>query len=337
MPCTHGKRSENGLSAPPELLSEARKLIIRLHKAGKGPIQIRRETQFSWQMINKAIKLYDKHGVDGLKPAVRGRKRGSALILPPEQEKAIQKAICDKRTEPLKMGFALWTRDAVRLYIIEKYNLDLPGRTVGLYLPRWGFTPQKPIKKAYEQSPAAAQEWLNTTYPDIAKRAKKEDAEIHWADETAVVNTDVRGRSYAPRGKTSVTYSAWDTRARFSMISSVNNQGKCYWMIIDGAFSSDKPIEFMSSIINNVKRRVYLIMDNLGVHHSKPVKAWMEQDTDRIEMFYLPSYSPELNPDERLNPDLKHTISADKPRRLREQLLDKAESHLQMVKSPPSV
>ena len=319
----------------PETLYEARKLVVRLRKAGKKIKEIQEITGYSWPMINTALKLYEEHGVKGLKPAKRGRKQGSARKLTPEQEKEIQKAICDKRPEQLKMDFALWTRKAVAAYIKETYGIEMPERTVSLYLSRWGFTPQKPIRRAYEQSPEAVKTWLDETYPDIAKRAKEEDAEIHWADETAVMNTDVRGRSYAPRGKTPVTYSVWGARTRFSMISSVNNQGKCYWMIIDGAFNSDKLIEFISSIIKDVKRKVFLIMDNLGVHHCKPVKAWLEQHADRIEAFYLPSYSPELNPDERLNADLKHAISTSKPRRTREALRKKAESHMEMVQSTP--
>jgi hypothetical protein len=145
------------------------------------------------------------------------------------------------------------------------------------YLKRWGFTPQKPIKKAYEQ------------YPEIEKRARSEDAEIHWGDETAVVNTDVRGRSYAPAGKTPVTFAVGGTRQKLSMIATVTNQGGTRWMIIDESFNSDKLIEFLQALIQDAGKKVFLILDNLRVHHSKPVKAWGEAHKDKIELFYLPS------------------------------------------------
>ena len=319
----------------PEMLYEKRKQVINLHKKGKKLNEISETTGLCWQAIRNAIDLYEAKGVKGLKPARRGRPSGKGRRLTPEQEKQIQKDICDKRPEQLKMDFALWTREAVLIYIREHFGIDMPVRTVGEYLKRWGFTPQKPIKIAYEQKPEAVKEWLNTTYPSISQRAKAENAEIHWADETAVMNTDVRGRSYSPRGQTPTTRAVWGSRQRFSMISSVNNQGKCYWMIINDAFNADKLIEFMGSIISDVQRKVFLTMDNLKVHHCKPVQAWLAEHKDEIEVFYLPSYSPELNPDERLNADLKHAITTSVPKRTRAGLLAKTKEHMDMVKANP--
>lgn len=146
-------------------------------------------------------------------------------------------------------------------------------RSIGKYLTRWGFTSQKPIKRAYEQSPEAVQAWLEGEYPAIEQRARREGAEIHWGDETALVNTDVRGRSYAPAGKTPVAFSVGGTRQKLSMIATVTNQGKTRWMIIDDAFDSEKLIEFLQALIQDSGKKVFLILDNLRVHQSKVVKA----------------------------------------------------------------
>lgn len=319
----------------PEMLLEKRKQVVNFRKKGMKLKDISEATGLCWKAVRNAIDLYEQHGVKGLKPGRRGRPAGKGRRLTTEQEKQIQKDICDKRPEQLKMEFALWTREAVLVYIREHFGIEMPVRTVGEYLKRWGYTPQKPIKVAYEQKPEAVKQWLDQTYPEIAKRAKEEDAEIHWADETAVMNTDVRGRSYAPKGQTPTTRTVWGSRQRFSMISSVNNQGKCYWMIINDAFNADRLIEFMESIVKDVKRKVFLVMDNLKVHHCKPVKEWLDTHKDQIEVFYLPSYSPELNPDERLNADLKHAITTSVPRRTREGLLAKTKEHMDMVKATP--
>ena len=319
----------------PETLLEKRKQIINFYKKGMKLKEISEATGMCWKAVRNAIDLYEQRGVKGLKPGRRGRPSGKGRKLTEEQEKQAQKDICDKRPEQLKMDFALWTREAVHVYIREHFGIDMPVRTVGEYLKRWGYTPQKPIKVAYEQKPEAVKEWLVTTYPSIAARAKAENAEIHWADETAVMNTDVRGRSYAPRGKTPTTRTVWGSRQRFSMISSVNNQGKCYWMIINEAFNADRLIEFMESIVKDVGRKVFLVMDNLKVHHCKPVKEWLEEHKDQIEVFYLPSYSPELNPDERLNADLKQAITTSVPKRTRAGLLAKTKEHMDMVKATP--
>ena len=142
-----------------------------------------------------------------------------------------------------------------------------------------GLTPQKPIKRAYERSPAAVQTWLEQTYPTIAERAKTEGGQIHWGAETALVNTDVLGRSYAPKGQAPVTMTIGGKRQKLSMIASVTNQGKARWMIIDGAFKHEKLIELFELLIKDAGRKVLLILDNPSVHHCKPVKAWLAAHT----------------------------------------------------------
>ncbi len=319
----------------PEGLYERRKQVVRLSKKGYGPMAIAELTGLSWGAVNTALKAYGAGGFDALRPKARGRKTGMKRLLSAGQEAEARKLICDKRPEQMKMPFALWTREAVRQMIRERFGVELAVRSVGEYLGRWGFTPQKPLKRAYEQQPGAVREWLDTEYPLIAKRAREEGGEIHWADETAVANTDVRGRSYSPRGKTPETRAVWGRRESFSTISSVTNQGKCRWMMIDGAFNADRLIEFMGSLLEDTESKVFLILDNLRVHHSKPVKTWLGERSDRIEVFYLPSYSPELNPDERLNADLKHAITTQVPARTRARLKRKTTDHMKLIESSP--
>lgn len=289
----------------------------------------------SYPAVRRAIEAFEAGGWSALKPAKRGRKTGYGRCLSPEQEASICRIICDKRPEQLKMDFYLWSRAAVGELIRLECGVELNVRTVGKLLERWGFTPQKPIKKAYEQRPEAVQQWLNEQYPAIEEQARAEGGEIHWGDETALVNTDVRGRSYAPKGKTPVTYAVGGTRQKLSMIATVTNRGKARWMIIDDAFNSDKLIEFLDSLIRDAQKKVFLILDNLRVHHSKPVKAWVEERKDKIELFYLPSYSPELNPEERLNADLKQSMGKRAPVRTKAKLRDAANEHMAMLENSP--
>lgn len=301
-------------------------------------MQIVAVTGLSWPGVHAALDLYERGGMAALKPAVRGKKPGTGRSLTAEQEQAIRKIICDKRPEQLKMDFALWSRAAVMQLIEQECGIKLHVRSVGKYLARWGFTPQKPIKKAYEQRPEAVQKWLDEEYPAIEQRARAEGGEIHWGDETALVNTDVRGRSYAPAGQTPVAYAVGGTRHKLSMIATVTNQGKTRWMIIDEAFNSDRLIEFLGALIKDAGKKAFLILDNLRVHHSKPVKAWVEERKAEIELFYLPSYSPELNPEERLNPDLKRAIGSKVPARTKTKLRNAATDHMtELEKSPERV
>lgn len=318
-----------------EQLHERRKQVVRLHRQGYGVMQIVDLSGLSYPTVRSAIDRYEQGGFAALKPAARGRRAGQGRTLSQDQEHAIRRIICDKRPEQLKMDFALWNRGAVTQLIEQECGLKLSVRGVGNYLSRWGFTPQKPIKKAYEQRPEAVQAWLDEQYPEIEKRAKAEGAEIHWGDETALVNTDVRGRSYAPAGQTPVTYTVGGTRHKLSMIATVTNKGKTRWMIIDEAFNADKLIEFLDALVRDTDKKVFLILDNLRVHHSKPVKTWVAQRQDKIELFYLPSYSPELNPEERLNADLKHAIGTKVPVRTKVKLRLAATEHMTKLEQAP--
>jgi transposase len=321
-----------------EQLHERRKQVVRLHRKGHGVMAIVELTGLSYPAVRRAIELFEAGGAAALKPAARGRAPGQGRSLSAKQEDLVRRTICDKRPEQLKMDFALWTRAAVMQLIEQQCGLKLSVRAVGNYLKRWGFTPQKPIKRAYEQRPEAVQQWLEHEYPAIEQRAKAEGAEIHWGDETALVNTDVRGRSFAPRGKTPVAWAVGGTREKLSMISTVTNQGRANWMIIDGAFNHERLIEFFEALVSDgrrLRKKVFLILDNLGVHHCKPVKAWLAERVADIEVFYLPSYSPELNPDERLNADLKHAIGTKVPVRTKAKLRAAAEQHMQFIEANP--
>jgi transposase len=314
---------------------ERRRQVIRAYKRGVNRHQISQEVGLSYTAVRMIVKLYEEQGIRGLEIGRRGRPTSSGRSLTAEQEELIQRLISDKRPEQLKLDFALWTRAAVMLLIERECAIKLHVRSVGQYLKRWGFTPQKPIRRAYEKSPVAVQKWLDETYPEIKQRAKEEDAEIHWGDETAVVNTDVRGRGYAPKGETPVAYVVGGTRQKLSMISTVTNQGKTSWMIIDGNYNHLRLIEFFEALIKQAGRKVFLVLDNLGVHHCKPVKEWLTAHVKQIEVFYLPSYSPELNPDERLNGDLKQAIETRVPCRTKDKLRKAATEHMTAIEKNP--
>jgi transposase len=279
-------------------------------------------------------KRHAAWGAEALKDAPSGRRMGDRRLMSAEQEGAVRKLIADRTPDQLKLAYALWTRAAVAELIRDRYGIELPVRTMGLYLERWGFTPQKPMRKAYEQSPAAVKKWLDEEYPVIAACAKVEGAEIHWGDETGLRSDDVRGRSYAPQGQTPVVR-VNNKRHGLSVISSVTNKGQMRWKIFDGALNADILIDFLRRLVRDAGRKVYLILDNLRVHHSKPVKAWLAEHKHQIEVFYLPSYSPELNPDEMANADLKQAVTKLAPARTKLQLVKATAKHLRSVQRQP--
>lgn len=210
----------------------------------------------------------------------------------------------------------------------------MPIRTVGEYLKRWGFTPQKPLRRAYEQNPQAVRKWLDEQYPIIVKRAKRERAEIHWGDETGLSNGHQYGRSYAPKGETPVMR-VCVRKESIGLVSTVTNQGQMRFMLFWEAMNASIMKKFLARLIKDVDRKVFLIVDNLKVHHSKLVQEWLEEHKRKIEIFYLPAYCPELNPDEYLNNDLKTNVYSAEPARSRDQLKRKAISHLRTLQKQP--
>lgn len=326
---------EDGRKLTRQAQHERRKQAVRMHRRGMRFQDIAIALGMSEITVRSAVKQAQSEGMQALAPKPTGRAVGDKRRLSAQQELHIQRLICKNRPEQLKLGFALWTRGAVLLLVKQEFDIELPIRTMGEYLKRWGFTPQKPITRAYEQRPEAVRQWLDEQYPGIVQRAQEEDAEIHWGDETGVVNTDVRGRGYQPKGQTPVAMAVGGTRHKLSMISTVTNQGKTRWMIVEDAFNSDKLIEFLAALIKDAPKKVFLILDNLRVHHSKPVKAWLAEHSEQIEVFYLPSYSPELNPDERLNADLKYALGARTQMRTKDKLKAATKAHMDMLEQHP--
>lgn len=326
---------EDARSLPEAAREEKRKQVVRLRRRGATYDEIADQTGLSKSAVVKIWYRVEEQGVSATRERLRGRREAEGRRLSPEQEQDVQRVIADKAPDQLKLTFALWSRTAVRQLILDRCGVTLGVRSVGDYLARWGFTPQKPIKKAYEQRPEAVRQWLDEEYPVIAERAKAEGAEIHWGDETGLRSDDVRGRSYAPRGQTPVIR-VNARREGLSIISTVTNQGKVRWKVFDGALNTDLLIDFFERLIKDADRKVFLILDNLRVHHAKLVKAWLAEHAAQIEVFYLPSYSPELNPDEMLNAGLKQAITSKAPSRSKGALRKAAISHLRRLHKSPA-
>lgn len=284
---------------------EVRRQAVKLLKSGHTRVAVAAQLDVSRQHVGEWWRRYQEGGWAALKKRKRGVPEGTSRKLTPEQEAEVRQLITDKMPDQLKLSFALWTRQAVRQLIKERYGVDFALQSMSVVLRRWGLTPQRPVKRAYEQRPTEVKQWLDETYPGIAQRAQTEGAEIYWGDETSVKPEAHTRRSYAPKGQTPVVRQA-AKRFHASVISAINNQGKMQWMALKEALNADIFIDFLGRLIRHRKRKIFLIVDNLRVHHSKLVKEWLEKNKHRIELFYLPSYSPELNPDEYLNRTLKH-------------------------------
>ena len=260
-----------------------------------------------WTLMNWARRfgIGAERELGEVASARRGRRFGEGRKLSLADEMGLREQIIGALPTALGLPHALWSRRAVQEAVKAKFALDMPIRTVGEYLRRWGFTPQRPARQAVEQRPEEVRRWLQLGYPAVAEKAKAEGAEIYWGDETAVRQDAAWLRGYAPAGQTPVLPHS-PRRHGISMLSALTNQGLVRFALYDGAVNTERFIEFLQALVaDSAGRKVLLIVDNLRVHHAKRVQAWLDGKTHLIELHYLPPYSPEANPDELLNRDLK--------------------------------
>ncbi|HEY9657401.1 MAG TPA: IS630 family transposase [Allocoleopsis sp.] len=317
-----------------EVQQYLRQQAVRLHQQGKAITEIATFLGVHRNTVTDWWWQYQQYGEEGLLQQQRGRKLGEGRTLNPEQEETIQQLMLEHLPDELEIDSALWTRRAVQELIERMFEVKMPIRTVGEYLKRWGFTPQKPIKRAYEQDPQAVKEWLDNEYPAIVERAKAEGAEIAWGDESGLRSDTQRGRGYAPVGETPEVRIS-PKRVRVNFIASVSNQGAVSFMLYTRRLTAEVFIEFLERLIKGAKRKLFWIVDNHPVHSAKAVQQWLEQHQDQIELFKLPKYSPELNPVEYLNCDVKQGVHSKPPTQDLETLKHRLLSHLRKLQKLP--
>lgn len=308
-------------------------------------MRMRTELGLTWKEIARVVgvnvgtvlnwsRRYATEGVGGLVSKTRGRRFLSGRTLTLAQEWQLRSMIVGQNPSQMSLPFALWNRRAVMELVKVLFDIDMPIRTVGEYLLRWGYTPQRPMKRALEQSPLKVEQWINETYPQIMARAKTEGATIYWGDETAVAEDGHWLRGYAPMGQTPVL-AAPSKRHGLTMISAISNQGLVRFEFIEGAMNTDLMIGFLQGLIADSTRKVFLILDNLRVHHAKLVTEWLQEHQEEIEVFYLPPYSPELNPDEYLNREFKTRLRLSDRAQSKSALLEKANAFMEFLKETP--
>ena len=197
----------------------------------------------------------------------------------------------------LELDFGLWTRKLVRELINRKFGIDYSLQNVGRVLKMLGFSPQRPVYQALERDPEKRRKWMEETFPAIKKRADQEGARIFFADEAGCRTDHHAGASWAPAGQTPVVKGT-GKRESIGMVSAVSMRGAMHWMVFGETMDSKLFTGYLDRLIHDVKGKIFLIVDRAGYHTSKETTEWVNANKNRIELFFLPSCSPGLNPDE---------------------------------------
>jgi transposase len=264
---------------------------------------VARETVCRWW------SAYAQDGLDALPRDRTGRPIGTGRTLSDQQAQQIRKQLDAHSPEDLGIPAPLWTRPAVRQLIQNELGIAMPVRTVGLYLQRWGYTAKRPRRRAKKQDPEEIRQWLEETYPAIEQRAQEEGAEIHWCDETGVGADEHPARGYAPEGEPA-TMGVPDPHIRMNQVSTITNEGMVRFMTYARTMNAALFLVFLGRLLQSTTGKLFVIVDRLRAHETPEVAEWVASHRDRIELFYLPRYAPELNATEYLNNDLKGQVNA---------------------------
>ncbi len=321
-------------SLPSEAQEDTRRKAVQAVRDGKTQLEAAKLFGVTRQAIGGWMKIYDEVGVKGLRAQRRGRPKGKKLK--PWQCAQVAKAVIDRTPDQLKLPFYLWTRESVGELIQRRFGLKLSVWTVGRHLADWGFTPQKPVKKAFEKDPKAVAAWLAKEYPAIKARAKREKAAIYWGDEMGVRSDHVTGTTYGLRGHTPAIAGP-GLRFGCNMISAITNRGKMAFMVFSQRFRVPVFLKFLRRLVRHARGRVFLIIDGHPVHRAASIKRWVAEQDGRVEIFFLPGYSPELNPDEYLNNDVKANAVGRCRARDHQELVNNVRGYLRSTQKYPMI
>lgn len=288
-----GKRDGRALAH--ETLAEIRvRAVQRVVEGGESPETVIRALGFHRSAMYQWLGRYREGGMAALaaKPVP-----GRPCKLEPKELRKLVRLLNGKNPLQLRFAFALWTRAMIQELIWREFGISYSESAVGRLLHRLGYTPQRPLYRAYQQDPQAVRHWLDQEFPKIQRLARAEGATVYFADEAGLRSDHHGGRTWGRRGETPVVVT---TGARFSvnMLSAIAAKGQLRFMVTDKRVNGPVFVEFLRRLLHNQERPVFLVVDGHPSHRSALVQRFVGTTKGRLRLFFLPSYSPQLNPDE---------------------------------------
>jgi transposase len=235
------------------------------------------------QAVSKWVNAVRRNGSGALKAAKRGRRPGEQKALDPKQEARVRRAVLAKLSDQLALPGLVWTRPQVRQLVRNWFGIGLSVVTIGKYLRSWGLSPQKPIRRAYEQNPEALARWLEQEYSAIEAKARKQKVIILCLDQTGLRSDSSVGKGWAPVGQAPMITK---TGKRFgtSVMAAISNKGELYFTCYRGSFTGPVFLGFLKRLVRQVGRKIHLIVDRHPVHRRVSVRDWLADNVAQIEM-----------------------------------------------------
>src|SRR5438093_846191 len=315
-------------------LAELRRMAIRrIIEEGAKPSEVAADYGFCRNYIYPWLKKFREEGWEAL---VEKIAQGPEPKLSEKQRQQVRRWILGKDPRQYGFEFGLWSRRIVQALIQEKFGIELGLTAVGRLLASLEITPQKPLRRAYERDPAAVDLWVKETYPKLKKRAKRLGAKIFFLDEAGFQSDPPLRRTYGLKGKTPVVTTSGQ-RQSINVISAVNARGEFWAATYDGKLNAESFVVFLQNFMKGRKGKVILIVDGHPSHTAKAVQRYLDGMEGRLELERLPSYAPDLNPDEFVWSHMKKNGVSKKPLKQNEALRDRVEADLLAIKADPAL
>lgn len=319
-----------------EAQQDLRRRVVRAVKNGMSQVDVAAVFDVSARSVSRWVNAEREQGDRGLRSGRPGRRPEEQKALSKTQQKKIRRTIVAQTPEQAGGDGLLWTRKAVAELALRRFGIRMSLPTTGKYLKDWGLSPQKPIRRAYEQNPALVRAWLAETYPAIVAASKADGGIVLWLDESGIGSADRPGTTWAPVGATPVIPKT-GKRFRVNLMAAISNRGALTFTVYEGSLTVKRYIDFLDRAARHHGVKVHLIVDQHPTHKSKTVKAWLAEHSEQIVQHFLPGYSPELNPVELLNGDTKKAVAAQAATRDRATLGAFIRAHLHRRQKQPGV
>jgi len=272
----------------------------------------------------------------GIKALRSTKATGRPRSLSPAQERRVFRWVNGRDPRQYGLDFGLWTRAVVAELIEKKFGVHLGVTAVGELLAKLGLTPQKPLQRAYQRDPQAIERWQRETYPAIARKAKRQGAEVFFWDESGFRADTVHGKTWGVRGQTPVVQRPGQ-RQSISAASAVTAQGAFWFCVYEGALNGELFVELLKKMMHRRRKSVHLVLDSLPAHKRTIVSEYVASTEGRLTLHFLPGYAPDLNPDELVWSHVKRTGTARRPLQKGEKLREKIEEQLAKLQKLPSL
>ncbi len=319
----------DGRTLDHKTLEHLRQLAVAKVQAGERPSDVGKSLGFYRTSIYRWLRAHKKGGGEAL---LSRKAKGPTPKLTEKQKAQVARWLVGKDPRQYGFDFGLWNRKLVGVLIAEKFQVTLTLPTIGALLHSLGLSPQKPLRRAYERDEKAVEAWRQTVYPQLLARARAESADIFFLDEAGVESDSPLGRTWGKKGQTPVVKTSGQ-RQKVSVISAVNARGGFWFDVYTGKLNAVRFQEFLGDFMKRRQRPVFLVVDSLSVHKATSVQRSLEEKlAGRLELHFLPTYAPDLNPDEFVWQHLKTNGVSKRPLKKDESLAERVFEDMYVIK-----